>query len=76
MQKSRESFREAVVRLPLLLGTICVLAALIGIHDGSLPVDQPAGAIILPFVYRDVAVICLLSTVPAAWVWGIGFKGD
>ena len=70
MQKSRESFREAVVRLPLLLGTICVLAALIGIHDGSLPVDQPAGAIILPFVYRDVAVICLLCTVPAAWVLG------
>ena len=70
MQQSPESFREAVVRLPLLLGTICVLAALIGIHDGSLPVDQPAGAIILPFVYRDVAVICLLCTVPAAWVLG------
>ena len=70
MQKSPESFREAVVRLPLLLGTIGVLAALIGIHDGSLPVDQPAGAIVLPFVYRDVAVVCLLSTVPAAWVLG------
>jgi tetratricopeptide (TPR) repeat protein len=53
-----------------MLGTIGVLAAFIGIHDGSLPVDQPAGAILLPFVYRDVAVVCLLSTAPAAWVLG------
>lgn len=70
MPQSTESFREAVVRVPLLLGTIGVLAALIGIHDGSLPVDQPAGAILLPFVYRDVAMVCLLSTAPAAWVLG------
>jgi tetratricopeptide (TPR) repeat protein len=70
MQQSTESFREAVVRVSLLLGTIGVLSALIGIHDGSLPVDEPAGAIVLPFVYRDVAVVCLLSTVPAAWVLG------
>ena len=53
-----------------MLGTIGVLAALIGIHDGSLLVDQPVGAILLPFVYRDVAVVCLLSTAPAAWVLG------
>ncbi len=70
MPQSTESFREAVVRVSLLMGTISVLAALIGIHDGSLPVDQPAGAILLPFVYRDVAVVCLLSTAPAAWVLG------
>ena len=70
MQQSTESFRESVVRTPLLLGTIGVLAALIGIHDGSLPVDQPAGAILLPFVYCDVAVVCLLSTAPAAWFLG------
>lgn len=70
MQLSNESFREAVVRLSLLLGTIGVLSVLIGIHDGALPVDQPAGAIVLPFVYRDVVVVCLLSTAPAAWMLG------
>ena len=68
MPQRTESFRASVVRVPLVLGTIGVLAALIGIHDGSLPVDTPAGAIVLPFVYRDVAVVCLLSTAPAAWV--------
>ncbi len=70
MLQSTESFREAVVRVPLLLGTICFLVTLIGIHDGSLPVDQVAGVIVLPFVYRDVAVVCLLSIAPAAWMLG------
>lgn len=70
MQMSTKRFRETVVRVFLLLGTISVLAALIGIHDGPLPVEQPAGAVIGPFVYRDVAVVCLLSTAPTAWMLG------
>jgi tetratricopeptide (TPR) repeat protein len=70
MQQSTETLREAIIRVSVLLATISVLAAVIGIHDGTLSAEQPAGAIVLPFVWRDVAVVCLLSPAPLAWMLG------
>jgi len=70
MHQSTEPFLEALLRISLLPGTFSVVAAMIVIHDGSPSVEQPAGVVVFPFVYRDVATVHLLSTAPAAWMLG------